>query len=230
LIHVPRINECLGRISTPPAHAADRPARDRAAGRTLVADQHAFGRIPCRSRNERSAVLAMVTTANRGYAGLRCRARRIPGRVRSCDNASSGACAVPAATSRPRSGGSGLDALRRGHDQSRARGRWPRGVPVPLARLEGGPSGPGHRCLSITPRGRPGHVPIQTVRRECGQGLENAGPVGCCEAGAETQTLFQGRCWAVLGSAHRCASLVDSAYDLSLIAAGPVAAMHARDR
>ena len=65
------------------------------------------------------------------------RGRSFPGRLRSCDNASSGACAVPAATSPPRSGGSGLDALRRGHDQGRARGRWPRGVPVPLARLEG---------------------------------------------------------------------------------------------
>jgi ABC-type sugar transport system permease subunit len=29
------------------------------------------------------------------------------------------------------------------------------------------------------------------VRRECGQGLENARPVGCCEAGAEAQTLIQ---------------------------------------
>jgi hypothetical protein len=63
--------------------------------------------------------------------------RSSPGRVRSCDNASSGACEVRAATSRPRSGGSGLCAPPRGHDQGRARGRWPRGAPVPLARLEG---------------------------------------------------------------------------------------------
>jgi hypothetical protein len=58
-------------------------------------------------------------------------------RVRSCDNASSGACEVRAATSPPRSGGSGLYGPLRGHDQGRARGRWPRGVPVPLARLAG---------------------------------------------------------------------------------------------
>ena len=61
----------------------------------------------------------------------------IPGRVKSCDNASSGACEVRAATSRPRSGGSGLSAPPRGHDQGRARGRWPRDAPVPPARLEG---------------------------------------------------------------------------------------------
>ena len=60
-----------------------------------------------------------------------------PGRVRSCDSASSGACEVRAAISRPRSGGSGLYAPLRGHDQGRAHGRWPRGVPVPLARLAG---------------------------------------------------------------------------------------------
>jgi hypothetical protein len=46
--------------------------------------------------------------------------------------------------------------------------------------------------------------------------------------------LFQGRCWAVLGSVHRCASLVGSAYDVSLTE--PVGgercacAAHARDR
>jgi hypothetical protein len=57
--------------------------------------------------------------------------------VRSCDNASSGACEVRAATSPPRSVGSGLYAPPRGHDQGRARERWPRGVPVPLARLAG---------------------------------------------------------------------------------------------
>ena len=65
------------------------------------------------------------------------RGRSLPGRLRSCDNASSGACEARAATSRPRSGGSGLYAPPRGHDQGRARGRWPRGAPVPLARLEG---------------------------------------------------------------------------------------------
>jgi hypothetical protein len=63
--------------------------------------------------------------------------RRIPGRVRSCDNASSGACEVPAATSPPRSGGSGLFAPPRGHDQGRARESWPPGAPVRLATLEG---------------------------------------------------------------------------------------------
>jgi hypothetical protein len=57
--------------------------------------------------------------------------------VRSCDNASSGACEVRAATSHPRSGGSGLYVPPRGHGQGRARERWPRGAPVPLARLAG---------------------------------------------------------------------------------------------
>jgi hypothetical protein len=57
--------------------------------------------------------------------------------VKSCDNASSGACEVRAAISHPRFGGSGLYALPRGHDQRRARGRRPRGAPVPPARLEG---------------------------------------------------------------------------------------------
>jgi hypothetical protein len=57
--------------------------------------------------------------------------------VRSCDNASFAACEVRAATSPPRSGGSGLYAPPRGHDQGRARGRWLRGAPVPLARLAG---------------------------------------------------------------------------------------------
>ena len=38
-----------------------------AAGRMLVADQHAFGRIGA-DRGGRSAVLATVSTANRDYA------------------------------------------------------------------------------------------------------------------------------------------------------------------
>jgi hypothetical protein len=63
--------------------------------------------------------------------------RRISGRVRSCACASSGAREVPAATSRPQSGGSGLSAPPRGHDRGRARERWPRGALVPVARLEG---------------------------------------------------------------------------------------------
>jgi hypothetical protein len=61
---------------------------------------------------------------------------RILGRVRSCDNASCGARAVRAATSRPRSGGSVLCAPRRGHGQGRARVKWPPGAPVPLTRPE----------------------------------------------------------------------------------------------
>ena len=73
----------------------------------------------------------------RGHFPVWKRPQEHPGRVRSCDNASSGACEVRAATSRPRSGGSGLYAPPRGHDQGRARGRLPRGAPVPLARLEG---------------------------------------------------------------------------------------------
>ena len=35
----------------------------------LYSTSDGFGRIPCRSRVGRSAVLAMVTTANRDYAG-----------------------------------------------------------------------------------------------------------------------------------------------------------------
>ena len=34
--------------------------------------------------------------------------------------------------------------------------------------------------------------PSRQVRRERGQGLEYARPVGCREAGADAQTLFQG--------------------------------------
>jgi hypothetical protein len=60
-----------------------------------------------------------------------------PGLVRSCGSAFSGAGEVRAGTSRPRSGGSGLDAPRRGHRRGRARGRWPRGAPVRLARPAG---------------------------------------------------------------------------------------------
>ena len=133
---LPRLVRQVRRMT--PAHAAPGGARDHAAVRTLGADQHTFGRIACRSRRGNSAVLTMLTTANREHAGSPCSgARRIPGRVRSCDNASSGAREVRAATSRPRSGGSGLYAPPRGHDQGRACGRWPRGEPDPLARLEG---------------------------------------------------------------------------------------------
>ena len=82
-----------------------------------------------------SAVL--VRTADRGDISRFGNGRRsIPGRVRSCDNASSGACEVRAATSPPRSGGSGLYVPPRGHDQGRARERSPPGAPVPQARLE----------------------------------------------------------------------------------------------
>ena len=58
--------------------------------------------------------------------------------------------------------------------------------------------------------------PSRQVRRECGQGKDYVRPVGCGEAGAEAQTLIQSPCWAVLGSAHWCASLVGSAYDVGL--------------
>jgi len=114
---------CAGRATMPPCVRRG-------------ADQHAFGGIACRSRRGRSAVLAMVTPANQDYAVVAAGCRRIPGRVRSCDNASSGACGVRAAISHPGSGGSGLYAPPRGHDQGRVGGRWPRGAPVPLARLE----------------------------------------------------------------------------------------------
>jgi hypothetical protein len=53
--------------------------------------------------------------------------------------------------------------------------------------------------------------PSRQVRRECGQGPENALPVGCREAGAEAQTLIQSPSLVVLGSALGCASLVSSA-------------------
>jgi len=59
--------------------------------------------------------------------------------------------------------------------------------------------------------------PFRQVRRERGQGPENARPVGCGEACAGAQTLVQGSCWAVLGSAPRCASIVGSAYDVGPI-------------
>jgi hypothetical protein len=75
------------------------------------------------------------------------------------------------------------------------------------------------------------------VRRECGQGTEYARPVGFCEAGAEAQTLIQGSCWVVVGSAHRCAFLVRSAYAVSLTGHASVGdercrqrGAHARDR
>jgi hypothetical protein len=80
----------------------------------------------------------LVRTADRGDISRFGNVRRsIPAGFRSCDNASSGACEARAATSPPRSGGSGLYVPPRGHDQGRARERWPRGAPVPLARLEG---------------------------------------------------------------------------------------------
>jgi len=78
-------------------------------------------------------VFARVTTVSRTRPGRDAGRRRIPGLVRSCDNATSGACEVRAATSPPRSVGSGLYAPPRGPDQGRARERWPRAVPVPLA-------------------------------------------------------------------------------------------------
>ena len=101
----------------------------------LEAGQHALRRVPRRSRE-----ISGGSHDDHREQGLR-RGRdagrhRIPGRVRSCDNASCGAPAVRAATSRPRSGGSVLYAPRRGHDQGRARAKWPRGAPVPLTRPE----------------------------------------------------------------------------------------------
>jgi hypothetical protein len=83
------------------------------------------------------AAPSCVHGRSRGHFPVRKRPQSIPGRVRSCDSASSGACEVRAAISRPRSAGSGLYAPLRGHDQGGARGRWPRGAPVPLARLAG---------------------------------------------------------------------------------------------
>ena len=160
-------------------------------------------------------MLAMVTIANRDHAGVATGRSRIPGRVRSCDNGSSGACEARAVTSLPRSGGSGLYAPPRGHDQGRAGGRWPRGAPVPLARLLAWALG----VFSMTPRGRPGRVPIQTGAAQGPTVPENARPVGCREAGAEAQTLIQSPSLVVLGSAHRCASLVGSGYEVGLTAA-----------
>jgi hypothetical protein len=89
---------------------------------------------PTAAGGGRSAALAMVTLPTPLRRG---RDAGRPGRVRSCGNGSCGACEVRAATSRPRSVGSGLCARPRGHDQGRACGRRPRGEPVPLARLEG---------------------------------------------------------------------------------------------
>jgi hypothetical protein len=103
-------------------------------GRPSVPSRPASGR-----RRDRSAapVKCVQGPPTGTTPGSRYRRRGIPGRVKSCDNGSSGACEVRAATSLPRSGGSGLYAPPRGHDQGRARGRLPRGAPVPLARLEG---------------------------------------------------------------------------------------------
>ena len=121
--------------------AVDSPITEALLQAFSVSELHrpAMGSVVSRAdRGWRSAVFAMVTTANKDYTGVAMQGhRRIPGRVRSCDNASSGACEVPAATSPPRSGGSGLFAPPRGHDQGRARERWPPGAPVPLATLEG---------------------------------------------------------------------------------------------
>jgi hypothetical protein len=47
-------------------------------------------------------------------------------------------------------------------------------------------------------------------------GPEDAWSVGFYEAGTEAQTLVQGPCWVVLGSTHRCAFLLSSAYDVGL--------------
>jgi hypothetical protein len=55
-------------------------------------------------------------------------------------------------------------------------------------------------------------VTSRQVRRECGQGPENARPVGCREASAVAQTLIHSPGLVVLDSTHRCASLVGSAY------------------
>jgi hypothetical protein len=42
--------------------------------------------------------------------------------------------------------------------------------------------------------------------------------------------LVQGRCWAVIGSTHRWASLVDSAYDVSLSGRAAVGCQRCRQR
>ena len=100
------------------------------SGRTLVVSDNR------KEGHYRRSELAILTTADRD-TGLRCRAPRNPRPVRLCDDASSRACEARAAISRPRSVGSVLYAPLRGHDQGRARGRWPRGESVRLARLEG---------------------------------------------------------------------------------------------
>ena len=122
--------------------SASVPVSFRPPGCSPTTDLAGFGsavqRLSRAASRSVTGCAVLVRTADRGGIsrfGNVCRS--IPGRVRSCDNASSGACEVRAAISRPRSGGSGLYAPPRGHDQGRARGRWPRGEPVPLARLEG---------------------------------------------------------------------------------------------
>ena len=122
--------------------AASVPVSFRPPGCSPTTDLARFGsavqRLSRAASRSVTGSAVLVRTADRGHISRFGNVRRsIPGRVRSCDNASSGACEVRAATSRPRSGGSGLYAPPRGHDQGRARGRWPRGAPVPLARLEG---------------------------------------------------------------------------------------------
>jgi hypothetical protein len=82
----------------------------------------------------------------------------------------------------------------------------------------------------MTPRGRPGCVLMQTGAARVRTGPRECAAVGCCEASAEAQTLVQGPCWAVIGSTHRCASLVDSAYDVSLSGPAPVGCQRCRQR
>jgi hypothetical protein len=72
--------------------------------------------------------------------------------------------------------------------------------------------------------------PSRQVRRECGQGLENARPAGCREASVETQTLIQGRCGLFSVPLMGCASLVDSACDVGLTRRGPVSGNRCRQR
>ena len=126
-------------LTTEPASV---PVSFRPPGCSPTTDLARFGSAVQRlsraaSRSVTGSAVLVRTARSRGHFPVRKLRRRIPGRVRSCDNGSSGACEVRAATSRPRSGGSGLYAPPRGHDQGRARGRLPRGAPVPLARLEG---------------------------------------------------------------------------------------------
>ena len=126
-------------LSTGPASV---PVSFRPPGCSLTTDLARFGSAVQRlSRAASRPVTGSASSCARQIAGTfpgsETSAGASPAGVRSCDNASSGACEVRAATSPPRSGGSGLYAPPRGHDQGRDGGRWPRGAPVPLARLEG---------------------------------------------------------------------------------------------